>query len=161
MGFLPKDYVWVHTRIDKCHADNELMSIDTNFEIHGDIVSFKAVVTTKKGIFSWSSFWATNKEKAFEKLETVAVGRALAFAWYETQDWIASREELENFEDKQAPKYFNYEDLVDAVEAGNTKEADLTKLIKQDWFTLSVNAKKAVRHYVETGKIDKNLFFNN
>ncbi len=60
-------------------------------------------------------------------------------------------------EDK--PKYFNYEHLVETVEAWNTKEAEIAKVIKEDWFTLSSNAKKALRHYCDTGEINQNMFF--
>lgn len=101
MGFLPKDYVWVHTRIEKYHNDHENWGINTEFKIEWKIVIFKATVTTKKWTFTWSSFGEIWKEKAFEKLETVAVWRALAFAWYEVKEWIASNEEMEIFQDKQ------------------------------------------------------------
>ena len=70
------------------------MSIDTNYELQWEFVIFKATVITKKWTFTGSSFWRTAKEKAFEKLETVAVWRALAFAWYScnwgyclTEEW--------------------------------------------------------------------------
>ena len=43
-------------------------------------------------------------------------------------------------------------------DTGST-EAQIAKVIKEDWFTLSSNAKNAVRHYVDTWDIDKNLFF--
>lgn len=115
MGYLPKDYVWVDKRIEKYHSEHtDNMSIDTTFEISNNIVIFKATVKTKKGTFTWSSFWQVGKEKAFEKLETVAVGRALAFAWYETTSWIASREEMENFEEKIDDKpWFNNQEFAE------------------------------------------------
>jgi len=102
MGYLPSWYVWVHTRIEQFHKKYQEWSIETAFELTQDIVYFKATIYTDKDklrSFTWSSFWKINKEKAFEKLETVAVGRALAFAGFETQSWIASREEMENFEE--------------------------------------------------------------
>lgn len=96
---LPKDYVSVATRVDQFHTDHkEGISIDTTFTLQGDVACFKATVTTKKGTFTWSSFGKLGREKAFEKLETVAVGRALAFAGYETRDGIASKEEMEVFD---------------------------------------------------------------
>jgi len=103
-GFLPKDYVWVHTRVEKFHADHDKdISIDTEFRLESGVAIFKATVKTKKWTFTWSSFWKTDKEKAFEKLETVAVGRALAFAWYEVKGWIASSEEIEEWDKKTQP----------------------------------------------------------
>lgn len=166
MWYLPEDYVPVHKRIEKYHEEHkENMSIDTKFEINGNIVNFKATVVTKKWTFTWSSFWTANKEKAFEKLETVAVWRALAFAWYEVKDWIASKEEMQNFQDNKwysnEPKqWLNYEDFVNIVEAWNTTEEQIANVIKEDWYSLSKNAKNAVRHYVETWELEKNLFFS-
>ncbi len=56
-------------------------------------------------------------------------------------------------------KWFNYQDLVNIVDFWNTTEAQIAKVIKEDGFTLSNNAKNAVRHYVETGELDSDLFF--
>lgn len=104
MWFLPKDYVWVDTRIDKAHEKHwKDLSIETEFDIKDKTVIFTARVNIKstEQVFTWHSFWEVGKEKAFEKLETVAVGRALAFAWFETRDGIASREEMEVWETKK------------------------------------------------------------
>jgi len=118
MWFLPKDYVWVHTRVEKAHdKHNKNLSIKTEFDIKENTVIFKAEVYIKDTdqTFNWSAFWEVWKEKAFEKLETVAVWRALAFAWFEVKDWIASWEEMQRFQSKQEtetkPKY-NNEDVV-------------------------------------------------
>ena len=100
---LPKDYVSVATRVDQFHTDHEQgISIDTVFTLQWEVACFKATVTTKKWTFTWSSFGKLWREKAFEKLETVAVGRALAFAGYETRDGIASKEEMEVFDSNNA-----------------------------------------------------------
>lgn len=105
MWFIPKDYVGVHTRVENYHKDHkEKASILTEFRIDWKIVSFKATVETSKGIFNWSSFGTTDKEKAFEKLETVAIWRALAFAGYEIQSWIASNEEMQEWNKKEVVK---------------------------------------------------------
>lgn len=162
MWFLPKDYVWVHTRVEKLHAEHkENISIDTNFELQGEVAIFKAVVKTGKWHFSGSSFWKLWKEKAFEKLETVAVGRALAFAWYDVKSWIASREENEEWEKKEGEKkFFNYEDLLEASEAWNTTIEDIQKIVEWDGFIVSANAKKAIAHWANTGEVVKNLFYN-
>jgi len=112
MGFIPKDYIGVHTRVEKYHTEHtDKASILTDFRVDWNIVSFKATITTDKWIFNWSSFWTIDKEKAFEKLETVAVGRALAFAWYDIKSGIASSEEMEIFtakveEDEEAKDWF-------------------------------------------------------
>lgn len=57
-------------------------------------------------------------------------------------------------------KFFNYQDLVNTVEAGNTTEQSIAKIILEDWFTVWAGWKIAIRHYLNTGEIDKNLFFN-
>lgn len=102
-GYLPNDYVWVHTRVEKYHSEHDTdMNINTEFQLQGDVAIFKATVKTKKWEFTGSSFWKMWREKAFEKLETVAVGRALAFAGYEVKSWIASSEEMEEFVQKES-----------------------------------------------------------
>lgn len=116
MSFLPKDYVKVVKRLQEYHAEHtEKMSIDTSFEINWDFVSFKATVVTKKWIFTGSSFGKTNKDKSFEKLETVAVWRALAFAWYSATDDIASQEEMDKYNEdtKMDTKFW---DILDSME---------------------------------------------
>ena len=113
MWFLPKDYVWVNTRIDQFHEKYPKWSIETSFEINWNIVIFKTKVTLWEHdrSFTWHSFWTVGKEKAFEKLETVSVGRALAFAWFETREWIASKEEMEVFPDNS----LTYEDYLESI----------------------------------------------
>lgn len=64
----------------------------------------------------------------------------------------------ENFTKTEA-KWLNYSDLVSIADAGNTTEEQVARIIREDGYKLSQNAKNAVRHYVETGEIDKNLFF--
>jgi hypothetical protein len=104
MWFIPKDYVWVSTRIELAHEKyKDNISIVTEFDIKDQTVIFTATVKIKdtEQVFTWHSFWEVGKEKAFEKLETVALWRALAFAWFEVKSWIASREEMEVFEKKE------------------------------------------------------------
>jgi cytochrome c556 len=66
----------------------------------------------------------------------------------------------EFYNTKDNPKvWLNYENFKAIVEAWNTTEKEIADIIKQDWYTLSQRAKEAVRHYINTGEIDKNLFF--
>lgn len=99
MWHLPKDYVPVHKRVQKAHEENNKLSIQTEHQLlwDNDTVVFKALIETEKWLFAWTSFWSIKRDKALEKLETVAVWRALAFAGYETQSWLASQEEMERF----------------------------------------------------------------
>jgi hypothetical protein len=83
-NFLPKDYVGVHVRVDQFHDRYPQGSITTEFTVSDGLCQFRAVVTcdvsVPSRVFTGSSFGELKKEKALEKLETVAVGRALAFA---------------------------------------------------------------------------------
>lgn len=135
--YLPKDYVAVSTRIEEYHKEHtEWMSINTTFELQWDIAIFKAVVITKKWTFTGSSFWRLGKEKAFEKLETVAVWRALAFAWYHTTSGIASREEMDNFE--QGVASLTLDDYITLIKEDNNPD-HIRVLYKQAVSELSLN----------------------
>lgn len=165
MWFLPKDYVWVNTRIDKAHEKyDKNLSIETEFDIKDKTVIFTARVKIKdtEQVFTWHSFWETGKEKSFEKLETVAVWRALAFAWFETRDWIASREEMEVFDEKknevwaktakqeQMPeKWFNESDFEDWTKSWfDTSINAWTTWMLDNWFTNASNKmKEKVKNY--------------
>lgn len=92
-----KDYITVSERLTKAH--NELKKITITTEVlFTDPVVVKATVITDKGTFTGIS--AANPSKQLEKespweiSETSAVGRALAFAGYETTNGIASAEEM-------------------------------------------------------------------
>jgi len=116
MWYLPKDYVWVHTRVQKAHEKYwEKLNIETEFDIKDKVVIFKAKITIWEQVFTGSSFWEVGKEKAFEKLETVAVWRALAFAWFEIKEWIASKDEMEVWENKKVENAIKL-DVMDYVE---------------------------------------------
>ena len=97
--FLPKDYVPVSKRVEQFHEKHPKWSIQTQYELNWDTVIFQATITFDDRVFNWTAFWSIKKDKALEKLESVSVWRALAFAWFEVQGWIASKEEMENFED--------------------------------------------------------------
>ena len=74
----------------------------------------------------------------------------------EDDDWKKAQDS--KTETKEAKQWLNYETLVQIVEAWNTTETQIAKIIKEDWYSLSNQAKIAVRHYCETWEIDKNLF---
>ena len=70
-------------------------------------VYFKAIVTPDiekpERVFTGHSFGNIQKEKALEKLETVAVGRALAFMGIGIVEGIASADEIQNFHKIELP----------------------------------------------------------
>jgi hypothetical protein len=94
----------------KDHADG---TIQTSYDFKEGYVIFKAEISfdrkftnqnmpkdlqeTSVRIFTGHAFGKVGVEKAFEKLESVAVGRALAFAGYLAGGEIASYDEIEKF----------------------------------------------------------------
>lgn len=92
-----KEYVTVTERLAKAQVD--LVSVNTEVLAHEPRVVIKATITLKSG-FVATGISAANVNKAIEKespyevAETSAVGRALAFAGYETTNGIASAEEM-------------------------------------------------------------------
>lgn len=88
-------YAKVASRSAEFHKDNPQCSIETTCEFKDGFVLFTAKVTTKKGTFTGHSMDKTSgKQKQFEKQETIAVGRALAFAGYLADGDIACAEEM-------------------------------------------------------------------
>jgi len=91
-----KSYNTVAERITA--AGKELIEVNTEV-LYTNPVVIKATIKTSKGSFTGIS--AANpvktieKESPFEVAETSAVGRALAFAGYETTNGIASAEEMQ------------------------------------------------------------------
>lgn len=90
------NYAKVSSRLAEFHKDNDKdCVIETSFIPLEGFMVFKATVTTSKGVFTGHSMAKVgNKEKQFEKQETIAVGRALAFAGYLADGEIACAEEM-------------------------------------------------------------------
>ena len=74
------------------------MEIHTECNFKDGWVVFHASIECPKGTFSGHALGKVGGEKAFEKLETIAVGRALAFAGYLASGEIASFEEMQEFD---------------------------------------------------------------
>lgn len=97
----PTDYAKVSARLAEMHADTKQSSVETHVSFH----SFnrvwclcKARVTTPRGKYTGHAMGQMSGEvKALEKLETIAVGRALAFAGYLASGEIASFEEMAEY----------------------------------------------------------------
>lgn len=89
------NYAKVASRSAEFHRDNDQCSIETSCEFKDGFVLFSAKVTTKKGTFTGHSMdKVAGRQKQFEKQETIAVGRALAFAGYLASGDIACAEEM-------------------------------------------------------------------
>lgn len=103
-----KDYVQVVTRLAEFHKEFKGGMIETEPTLtnEGKTVIFKAKVTPDfklpNRFFVGHSFGTTSQLKALEKLETVAVGRALAFLGIGIEGGleIASNEEMDIYNKK-------------------------------------------------------------
>lgn len=102
-GGVEIDYAKVSSRLAEFLKKEKNASIRTDYEFKEGWVIFKATlvpdITDFNRFFNGTSMGKTDKVKAFEKLETIAVGRALAFAGYLSSGEIASEEEMEVFYD--------------------------------------------------------------
>lgn len=102
-----KNYAPVSARVEQFHKDHKDGSITTETTFTEGYVIVKATITfglddvaqVTHRTFTGHSYGTVKGEKAFEKLETTAVGRALAFAGYLAGGEIASYDEIENFVD--------------------------------------------------------------
>lgn len=93
-----KEYAPVGERIKAFHEKYPKdTSIETDVQFKEGWAYVKATVKFDNKTFNGHSFGKLEKEKAFEKLETVAVGRALAFSGFAPDGSIASYEEIEKF----------------------------------------------------------------
>jgi hypothetical protein len=159
-----KEYAQVSERLRAIHEDhNEVGAFDiiTNYDVTESGIVFTAKITIRDketaSTFVGHSYGKTGASKAFEKLETIAVGRALAFAGYHADGEIASADEMEDHKqdvDTEAlaqaisiikssntpnalKKAYDQMPLQmkqnkDVIEAGKTKKAELVANKKKD-----------------------------
>ena len=100
-----KPYVQVQERVIFFNEEYPNGKIETKPTFNDKTVSFCAVITPDvkepERKFTGHSFGILGQEKALEKLETVAVGRALAFMGIGIVEGIASADEMQKFNDSQ------------------------------------------------------------
>ena len=96
------NYVGVDERIRRFYTQEPGGSIHTTLRQHDDTIVFHAAVYRHNEAQPWATGYAAspNKgEKALEKVETTAIGRALANAGFVKEDeQRPSREEMEDLE---------------------------------------------------------------
>jgi len=144
MDLAGKEYAQVKDRINEFRKGNANGLIETAPTVQTDgTIMFKARVLKDKS--DANSAEATGhslgkvgaKVKDFEKLETIAVGRALALLGYASDGEIASSEEMQEFQDY---KQQQFEELImSCVE----KITDCTSLdeLKTVWADMPIEAK--------------------
>lgn len=119
-----KEYAQVKDRIKAFREDTTNGSITTEVDYKDGIAIMKATVISDLSNESskratGQAFGKVDGQKAFEKLETIAVGRALAFMGYMTDGAVASSEEMEQFEEYKETKK---EEALDTLSGAQTKE---------------------------------------
>lgn len=133
-GSVEIDYAKVSARIAEMHKAHKDASIKTSFDFKEGWAIIVATFTpdTKKPerVFTGTSMGKVGAIKAFEKLETIAVGRALAFAGFLSDGEIASSEEMANYFDKQTE--VNTEEAVKTLTTAKTLPE-----LQQAWLSLT------------------------
>lgn len=137
-----KKYARVADRLMEFRNANPNGLIETAPTITGDMIIFKTRIVKDKS--DTSSAEATGHAmgknegvKAFEKLETISTGRALALLGYAADGEIASSEEMEEFEAYKVQKL--EEMLMDAQE--KLESCTTVEELKTVWGNLPVEAK--------------------
>jgi FtsZ-binding cell division protein ZapB len=152
MKYQGRDYAQVPDRLKAFREDCPRGLIETKHELidDGQIVFSARVVKDKSDPYSAEatghSYGKQGAVKAFEKLETVAVGRALALLGYLQSGEIASSEEMEEFESYREEKIQVAVDTIGAMtEIDALKEyfLSLGTLMSNEEVMKAKDAKKA------------------
>lgn len=129
-----KDYAQVKDRLQAFKKDFPKWKVHTEYNFKDGFVIFKATLfpqfDKQEDMWTWHAFGKLDKQKAFEKLETIAVGRALWLAWY-WSDWdIASFDEMKEFLDSNS--------IIEKVPFKKQQFKELVTVLN-DWWTTFAN----------------------
>jgi hypothetical protein len=118
------DYATVPQRLKHFRQDNPRAIVETTPTIDGTTIIFKAHIVKDKtdagsAEATGHSYGENKGDKAFEKLETVAVGRALSLLGYLNNGQIASTEEMVEFEEY---KEHQWQEIVDSIKSAEKRE---------------------------------------
>lgn len=118
------DYATVPQRLKEFRSTNPRAIVETKPTITDGTLIFEARIVADKSDpnsaeATGHSYGEIKGEKAFEKLETVAVGRALALLGYLNNGQIATTEEMQEFE---AFKESQLEKVVEKIKTAKTKD---------------------------------------
>jgi hypothetical protein len=114
MKFGDKEYAYVPDRLKRFREENPRAKIDSNPTYNADgSITFKTVIIKDQAdehsaVGSGNARYTETelkKPKAFEKLETISKGRALADIGYLNDGQVATTEELEEFYEYKHEKY--------------------------------------------------------
>lgn len=128
------EYAKVSARVAEFNRQNGNGSITTEYDFRDGWVIFKATVVpdmkNETRVFKGTSMGKVGATKAFEKLETIAVGRALAFAGLLSDGEIASSEEMIKYEESPV--------VVDELGTiGKLNQCKTAEELKKEWLALS------------------------
>lgn len=150
------EYAKVNDRLLEFRTDCPKGSIVTSFQLVTDRIIFKAHIVKDRGdvTSAEATGHATGKddgsEKVFEKLETIATGRALALLGYGAKGEIASSEEMEEFlEHKQQQLAEQVMEVTEAIGNCETSEQLATY-----WASLSGEMKKLANDAKNARKLE-------
>lgn len=137
------EYAKVKDRLNKFWEDNPRGKIETKPHFVDGQVMFEAhILKDKSDEYSREvtghTFGTKDNEKDFEKLETLAVGRALALLGYAGSGEIASSEEMEEYHKFQEQKK---QQMIDEARDWIESAKDLNDL-KSIWSAMPPEAKK-------------------
>lgn len=119
------EYATVPQRLKQFRQDNPRSIVETKPEFLPDgIVVFSARIVKDKADESSAeatghSYGKLGEPKAFEKLETIATGRALALLGYLNNGQVATTEEMEEFESYKASQF---EQVVEQIKKAKKRE---------------------------------------
>ena len=106
------EYAKVAERLKEFHKTYKNGKIETSYNLTEAMICFKTIITPDvekpERFFTGHSLGKIAGVKAFEKLETISAGRALAFLGLLADGEIASADEMEEY-----------------IEETNSKEADI------------------------------------
>lgn len=89
-----KAYAQVKDRVEQFHKDHADGSIETSAVVEEGFGLLSATISWGERKFNGHSYGKVASKKDFEKIETAAVGRALAFAGYLAGGEIASYDDM-------------------------------------------------------------------
>lgn len=153
-----KAYAQVKDRLKEFRTDCPNGLIETTPTVTDTHIIFKARILKDKADpasaeatgHSMGLVIEKNKEKQFEKQESIAVGRALALLGYAADGDIASSEEMEEFlADKEAKRQEAINEAAERI--GNCETLDE---LKEVWSSLSGEMKVAVKPAQEAKKLE-------
>lgn len=138
-----KAYATVPARIKEFREANPNGLIETKPEIFENEIMFSARILKDKanpasGEATGHAIGKKTGDKAFEKLETIAVGRALALLGYMASGEIASSEEMEEFMEYQNQK--KSDAIQEAVQL--LSESKTLKELQETWVSLGTLIKE-------------------